>query len=131
MNTTSEKAANCAKEDVVHGPPPVLLPLERYAKIHAEVLKNYSNELAIKRKELEELDFKLQKTSNQICDHLNTCRNCHLKIGHTRKACDFSPCRSAFSCGVLSKHSDLKSRRASLAKNISQLESKLTTQTKM
>jgi len=130
MNTTSEMAANCANEDEVQGPPPVLLPLERYAKKQAEVLKNYSDELATKRKEPEELDFKLQKASDQNRGHLNTCGNCHLKIGHTRKACAFSPCRSAFSCGVLSKHSDLKSRRASLVKNISQLESKLTTTNK-
>lgn len=127
VNTTSEMATNCAKEDEVQGPPPVLLPLERYAKKQATALKNYSDELATKRKELEELDFKLQKASDQNRGHLNTCGNCHLKIGHTRKACDFSPCRSAFSCGVLSKHNDLKSRRASLVKNISQLESKLTT----
>ena len=130
VNTTSEMATNCANEDKVEGPPPVLLPLERYAKKQAAALKNYSDELAMKRKELEELDFKLQKASDQNRGHLNTCGNCHLKIGHTRKACDFSPSRSAFSCGVLSKHNDLKSRRASLVKNISQLESKLTTANK-
>ena len=99
VDTTSEMATNCANKDKVEGPPPVLLPLERYAKKLAAALKNYSDELAMKRKELEELDFKLQKASDQNRGHLNTCGNWHLKIAHTRKVCDFSPCRSAFSVG--------------------------------
>ena len=50
-------ATNSANEDEVKGPRPVLLLLERYAKKQAAALKNYSDKLTMKRKELEELDF--------------------------------------------------------------------------
>jgi hypothetical protein len=107
------------------GSPPVVLPLERYVKKQAEAVQTYSDELTSKRKELTDLDAKLQKACDQNRGHLNACGNCHLKLGHTRKACEFSPCRSAFSCGMLAKHNDQKSKRATLVKNISHIESQL------
>ena len=106
--------------------PPVLLPLERYSKRHEEVLRNYSDELKLKTDELEHFDAKLKKACEQNNGHLNVCGNCHLKLGHTRKACTFSPCRSTFSCGVITKHNDQKSKRAAISKQISQLETKIT-----
>ena len=124
-------ATNSANEDEVKGPHPVLLPLERYAKKQAAALKNYSDKLTMKRKELEELDFykttKSLQTKPRESQHM---WKFHLKIRHTREACDFRPCQSAFSCGFLLKHNNLKSRRASLVKFMSQLESKLTTANK-
>ena len=89
-------------------------------------MQNYSDKLTSNTKELADFDFKLQKACDQNQGHLNSCGNCHLKLGHTRKACGFIPCRSAFSCGMLSKHNNQKSKRSALVKNIAQLESKLT-----
>ena len=57
---------------------------------------------------------------------LSACGDCHLKMGHTRRNCTFSPCRSAFSCGILTKHLDEKAERACKEKNIKSLSSKLT-----
>lgn len=105
--------------------PPVVLPLERYAKKQANVVRDYTDELTSKTKELTDFDAKLHKACEQNCGPLIVCGNCHLKLGHTRKVCGFSPCRSAFSCGVIAKHNDQKSKRATLVKNISQLESKI------
>ncbi|CAB4018743.1 Hypothetical predicted protein [Paramuricea clavata] len=121
INTTPESSPTSKQES-----PRIVLPLERYAKKQAEVVQNYSDELTSNTKELTDFDFKLQKACDQNRGHLNACGNCHLKLGHTRKACGFSPCRSAFSCGMLSKHNNQKSKRSALAKNIAQLESKLT-----
>lgn len=121
INTTPESSPKNKQES-----PSIVLPLERYAKKQAKVVQTYSDELASNTKELTDLDFKLQKACDQNRGHLNACGNCHLKLGHTRKACGFSPCRSAFSCGMLSKHNNQKSKRAAIVKNISQLQSKLT-----
>ena len=57
--------------------------------------------------------------------HLSACGNCHLKLGHTRKACKFSPCKSAFSCGIISKHANEKSCRANITRDVNKLESQL------
>lgn len=58
------------------------------------------------------------------------CGNCHLKLGHTRKICTFSPCKSAFSCGISSKDSSEKLERSNLEKEINHLEGKLRTAAK-
>ena len=63
--------------------------------------------------------------SIQNSGHLSACGNCHLKPGHTRKACKFSPCKSAFSCGIISKHADQKSCRANITRDVNKLESQL------
>ena len=49
---------------------------------------------------------------------LSTCGNCHLKLGPTKKICTFSPRRSAFSCGILSKHMNEKAERTAIERNV-------------
>lgn len=120
INSSPESSPKNCQE-----PPRVVLPLERYAKRQADVVRDYTAELTSKTKELADVDAKLQKACEQNCGPLIVCGNCHLKLGHTRKVCGFSPCRSAFSCGVIVKHPDQKSKRASLVKHVSQLQSKI------
>ena len=103
----------------------VVLPLERHARRYEQIVESVSERLSSKNKELEELDNKLSNASSQNAGHLSVCGNCHLKTGHTRKACQFSPCRSAFSCGILAKHNDQKSLRASISKDVTSLQSQL------
>ena len=55
---------------------------------------------------------------------MTACGNCHLKLGHAKKICTFSPCKSAFSCGCLSKHNNEKLERSNLDKEVSRLEGK-------
>ena len=45
--------------------------------------------------------------------------------GHTKKICTFSPCKSAFSCGNLSKHSNEKTERTAIERDIGRLRIKL------
>ena len=103
----------------------VVLPLERHARRYQQIVEDISDQLASKNQELEVLDKKLSAASSQNSGHLTVCGSCHLRTGHTRKGCQFSPCRSAFSCGILAKHNDQKSLRASIAKEVSSLNSKL------
>ena len=46
-------------------------------------------------------------------------------MGHTKKICTFSPCKSAFSCSNLSKHSNEKAERTAMERDIGQLHIKL------
>ena len=103
----------------------IVLPLERHARRYEQIVESVAQQLSSKNKELEELDNKLSNASSQNAGHLSVCGNCHLKTGHTRKACQFSPCRSAFSCGILAKHNDQKSLRASISKDVTSLQSQL------
>ena len=72
-------------------------------------------------------DDKLKQASAQNSGHLSACSNCHLKLGHTKKVCKFSLCQSAYSCGLLSKHSNEKTERTALQMEITCIQSKLTT----
>ena len=103
----------------------VVLPLQRHARRYEQIVESVSERLSSTNKELEKLDNKLSNVSSQNAGHLSVCGNCHLKTGHTRKACQFSPCRSAFSCGILAKHNDKKSLRASISKDVTSLQSQL------
>ena len=98
----------------------VVLPLQRHARRYEQIVESVSERLSSTNKELQELDNKLSKASNQNAGHLSVCGNCHLKTAHTRKVCQFSPCRSAFSCGILAKHND-----ASISKDVTSLQSQL------
>ena len=97
-----------------------MLPLQHYAKKQKEA--EIKNCIEMKHQELVRFDDKIKRASEQ--------NRGHLKLGHTRKICTFSPCRSAFSCGILSKHSSKKLERSNLEKEINRLEGKLRTAAK-
>lgn len=84
-------------------------------KSKKKAAKEIKNCLETKRQELVRFDDKIQ-ASQQNRGHLSACGNCHLKLGHSRKICTFSPCKSAFSCGILSKHSSKKNRKIKFRK---------------
>ena len=76
----------------------------------------------IEKTDLKELICKLTMVSTRNSRHLSACENC-LKLRNTRKACSkFSPCKSAFSCGIISKHADQKSYRANIIKEETSLK---------
>ena len=102
------------------------LPLERYTKKQNQELATINEEIHLNQSELKEFDSKLRQAAKQNDRPLSACGNCHLKMGHTRRNCTFSPCRSAFSCGILTKHLDEKAERACKEKNIKSLSFKLT-----
>ena len=116
---------NSISSEYVSNSQHVILPLERHVKRYNEIVRSIDGDLQQKKTELKELDGKLSTASIQNSGHLSACGNCHLKLGHTRKACKFSPCKSAFSCGIISKHADQKSYRANITKEVNKLESQL------
>ena len=67
INTTPESSPKNKQES-----PHVVLPLERYIKKQADIMRLYSDELSSKTKELADLDSKLQKACHQNQGHLNT-----------------------------------------------------------
>ena len=105
--------------------PRVILPLERYSIKQKDTINQISVELEKAVQDLQKFDAKISRASSQNMGTLSTCGNCHLKLGHTKKSCTFSPCKSAFSCGNLGKHSDEKSHRTALERETSSLRVKL------
>ena len=63
--------------------------------------------LKTKKQELANLESKIhfalqQNAENEKSGNMTTCGKCHLKLGHTKKRCDYSPCKSAKLEGNLS-----------------------------
>ena len=105
--------------------PHIMLPLERYALKQRETVENIKHELQNGTRKLEQFDEKIRRASSQNAGGLSSCGNCHLKMGHTKKICTFSPCKFAFSCGNLSKHSSEKAERTAIEREIGRLRIKL------
>ncbi len=105
----------------------ILLPLERYAKKQKQTAKDIQCTLQIKRQELAKSREKLNIASYQNVGNGATCGNCHLKLGHTKKSCEYSPCKSAYSCGSLTKHGSEKMAITTLERETVRLERSLTT----
>ena len=129
ISTQTSKIGACASWKTHHESPPkpkhVLLPMERYARKRAQEVDRLDKEIEANRSELRAFDDKLSQASRENSGPLAACGNCHLKLGHTRRNCTFSPCQSASSCGILSKHAREKSERANIEKTIKSLNSKL------
>ena len=123
-NLNFNTVINTQTNSISHECQKVILPLERHVKRYDEVVRNIDEDLQRKKSELKELDGKLSTASMQNNGHLSACGNCHLKLGHTRKACKFSSCKSAFSCGIISKHANEKSCRTNITRDVNKLESR-------
>ena len=52
---------------------------------------------------------------------------CHLKLGHMKKQCNYSPCKSEYSCQNISKHTGDKIKIFTLQREIAELKGNLTT----
>ncbi len=120
------------EEDQARQEPTIMLPLERYAKNKQKAADDIQRLLKTKKQELESCENKIQLASQQNAENktavnLTTCGNCHLKLGHTRKRCNYSPCKSAYSCGNLSKHVSDKLKISTLQREIAKLEGNLVT----
>ena len=105
--------------------PHIMLPLERYALKQRETVENIKHELQNGTRKLEQFDEKIRRASSQNAGVLSSCGNCHLKMGHTKKIYTFSPCKSAFSCGNLSKNSNEKAEKTAIERHIDRLRIKL------
>ena len=104
-----------------------MLPLDRYVKKQKDTVTDLQAKLKGKRDELLKLEARLQVAERQNAGALSVCGNCHLKLGHTRRSCSFSPCNSAYSCGVLARHTIDKTIIGNLQKEISHLTKQIET----
>ena len=101
--------------------------MERYAKNKQKAADDIQRLLKTKKQEFESCENKIrlasqQNAENKTAVNLTTCGNCHVKLGHTRKRCNYSPCKSAYSCGNLSKHVSDKLKISNLQREIAKLE---------
>lgn len=111
--TRARKSLNLQEKDE-----PFLLPLDRYVKKQNNAVKDIADQLKRKRQEFEKFENRLKNAEKQNAGVLTTCGHCHLRLGHTKRSCTFSPCRSVFSCGQLSKHSQEKTEFANLQRRL-------------
>jgi hypothetical protein len=120
LTSTSSKEPPPSNGTVVH------LPLERYARKQDKELNRMNDELVLNRSKITAFDGKIRQAYDENGGPLGACGKCHLKLGHTRRNCSFSPCKSAFSCGILTKHADQKVERSNLEKTVKSISAKLT-----
>ena len=110
----------------------IMLPLERYEKNKQKAVDDIQRLLKTKKQELASCENKIrlasqQNAENETAVNLTTCGKCHLKLGHTKKRCNFSPCKSAYLCGFLSKHVSEKIKISNLQREVAKLEGNLST----
>ena len=74
----------------------LLTPLERYSQKHNEHLNMMNDQIELSRQELTTFDDKLNQACRENSVPLTACGKCHLKLGHTRRNCSFSPCKAGF-----------------------------------
>ena len=95
-----------------------LTPYQRYRKkIDDDIEQKRYALLAIERKE-QEVQRKLLRVKSNPSDG-NMCRNCHMRLGHTARNCDYEKCISVFRCGEEKLHSgeiDSRGNRVTIQK---------------
>ena len=68
-------------------------------------MKQAKNDIEEKKAELLELEMKDQEIQSKLLrvksnpDDGNMCRNCHLRLGHTARSCEYGKCQSVCGCG--------------------------------
>ncbi|CAB3992166.1 Hypothetical predicted protein [Paramuricea clavata] len=105
----------------------VMLPLERYAKKQQKAVDDIQRQLQIKKRELlireNKINTALQQNRAKVGNgNQVTCGSCHLKLGHMKKRCEYSPCKSPYSCGITSKHGVEKMEITTLQREVAKLE---------
>ncbi len=83
-----------------------LTPYRRYRKkIENDIEQKRSALLDVERKE-HEVQCKLLRVKSNPSDG-NMCRNCHMRLGHTARNCEYDKCISVFRCGEEKLHPKL------------------------
>ena len=102
-------------------------PVQRFLRHKRDTIGELQSNLEQKRARLSGMrnSIYLVQEQNTNKQSNSSCGNCHLRLGHTRRNCTFSPCRSVYSCGLLEKHPDEKKSMSALQNETSQLEKKI------
>lgn len=73
-------------------------PLERYIVITEEKVQRKLEALEELRAQEKSVTERIERVKSSPADG-NMCRNCHLRLGHTARTCEFGKCPSVFKCG--------------------------------
>lgn len=95
-----------------------LTPYQRYRKkIDGDIEAKRAALLDVEQKD-HEVRRKLLRVKSNPSDG-NICRNCHMRLGHTARNCDYEKCNSVFRCGEEKHHPgeiDSRGTRVSIQK---------------
>lgn len=98
------------------------------------LLRHKRDEIGKLREELQEKNVNIKEflsgiheaqEENMTGQSSPACGQCHLRIGHTRRNCSLSPCKSVYSCGLIDKHPDQKQQKKALENQKTQLQRKI------
>jgi hypothetical protein len=101
-----------------------LTPTQRYIIKSEEKIEQKRSVIHSLREKLQETESKLDRVKSNPRDG-NVCRNCHLRLGHTSRSCDYGKCTSVFKCGMEKFHpgeNNVKDLRNQLKKHERELE---------
>ena len=98
-------------------------PLERYVEKTELQIKSKSDLIASLKGKENSIQTRIERVRSDPSDG-KICRNCHMRLGHTSRSCDFEKCSSVFKCGEEKFHvgeSNLKELKISIKKHESEL----------
>ena len=98
-------------------------PLERYVEKTELQIKSKSDLIASLKGKENSIQTRIERVRSDPSDG-KICRNCHMRLGHTSRSCDFEKCSSVFKCGEEKFHvgeSNLKGLKISIKKHESKL----------
>ena len=101
-----------------------LTPTQRYIMKSEEKIKQKQSVITSLQEKLKETESKLDRVKSNPHGG-NVCRNCHLRLGHTSRSCDYGKCTSVFKCGMEKFHPgehNAKDLRSQLKKHERELE---------
>ena len=93
-------------------------PLERYVEKTELQIKSMSDLIASLKGKENSIQTRIERVRSDPSDG-KICRNCHMRLGHTSRSCDFEKCSSVFQCGEEKFHvgeSNLKELKISIKK---------------
>lgn len=101
-------------------------PVQRFLRHKRDEITKLQKQLAEKNADLNLFNSGIHEAVGQNNEQSYTaCGQCHLRIGHTRRNCTLSPCKSVYSCGLIDKHPDQKRHKKALESEKSQLQRKI------
>ena len=109
----SDDGSDINSEDVHHSAKVaerIETPLERYMDKVKRDLDEKKQELCKLEMDEHDMERKILRVKSNA-ENGNMCRNCHLRLGHTARNCDFDKCQSVFKCGKEKLHAGKINRR--------------------
>ena len=101
--------------------------MERFLRHRRNNIAKLQSDLEEKKVNLEEFlsDLREAQEENTHEQSNSSCGQCHLRLGHTRRNCTLSPCKSVYSCGLIEKHPDAEKNMKALENETAQLQRKI------